>query len=254
MYQRSEYHREEDARRDGDSGGGWRSWFGLGDKNKDRDDDYHYSRTTTIRNDDRDRDYNTSTYVRDAPTRGYGETGYRTSGVTGYNTGYGGNTGYCGDRYTSERQCDYPRGGYGYQTSGDYNRGGQQYGRTTGWNSERDRGYGGGYTGGYSGDRDLQNQTYVRESTRTYGGVGDRDTTSGQYGGRYGQDSYSTSRPYGGGYGEQTSRSYGGPNTSEYTSRNYGPTSYERDYTTRSGPSGYDRDNRGYSYTSSNRW
>ncbi|XP_055327497.1 translation initiation factor IF-2-like [Paramacrobiotus metropolitanus] len=193
MYQRSEYTYRRDDDHDRDREGGWRSWFGMGKKDDDRD--YHYARTTTYRNDDRDynRDYNVNRdYNRDRD--------YNYNNTTRTNTyvrdddrdrGFGGRLG-----------TDY-RGGYGYQTSGEYNRGyggyGTNYDRDNrGWSNttttyDRDRYDGNRYTtggeatarGGYysSSSNNWDRPTYGADNytSRNYGGYGnnDRDNTRG---------------------------------------------------------------------------
>jgi len=212
-YQRTEYHREvnRDDDRDNKSGGGWKSWFGLGD-NKDREED-------------RDRGYNyqaTTTYRADHPTSYSTGQRYPTTGYSGAVS-----TGYTG-----------ARGGYGYTTSDEVNRG-------PSWNTDRDYQTRSSY-GQPTGDRDV----YYKQETRTYGGdrttTGDRDYTT---------RSYTPSRSYGFsgehrdiGYGRDyttSSRDY--PTSRDYTSRDY-PT---RDYTSRQTAS-YDRDyqpSRGYGFS-----
>lgn len=236
-YHRETYRREEEDR-DRNTGGGWKSWFGLGDDKKDND--YHYQRTTTYRNDDRDRDtsYNrgtyggntgyqqTSTYVRDSDRdRGYtgGNTSYDRFGsdynrgtTTGYNSdrvgGYGGTY---GDN----------RGGYGYQTSNEYSR------------TPIDR----GYTGNY--DRDNRESTYVRNYNT------ERDT----YNRPTDRDSYSSSRYVSdnrGGFGGSSSYGLGGGYGGSYdtNARNTGYGGYGAD-TTRYGGNTGDRDRYGGSYS-----
>lgn len=231
MYQRSEYHREEDRSDRNNAGGGWRSWLGL-DNNKDKDD-YHYSRTTTFRDGDRDN----SSYTnrdRDTYNRNYGGDSYNRDNTTG--TGYSRTNTYVRDapsygghnttdryRDTSDNYQTTGRGGYGYQTSGEANRG---------------YGYGGDQgSRGYSSDRDYQTQqnpSYYRSETRTYGGDSDRDN-------------YRSGGAQAGGYSSSyTSGRYGGDNTGYIPTRSYGGAT---------GGYGGDRDNTTYSRQQySSRW
>jgi len=196
-YQRTEYNRTD---RDDNQEGGWRSWFGLG-SNKDRDDNdrgYSYSRTTTYR------DQEPRTYYRgdrDEYTRG--SSWDRPSHTSQYNT-------------TADRQTlggyTGQRGGYGYQTSGEYN--------TRNWQPSNDRDiyrsemrYGGE-------DRDYPR--YSGESTyrcpsRGYGFSGDMNMSRGGYGG-YDRDYIRGESTYRGqNFGGDRSYPYGGE-----TSRGYG--------------------------------
>jgi len=113
-YQRTEYHREVD--REDDKKGGWRSWFGLDNKDDERDRGYNYATTTTYRNEDR-------------PSYGY----------SGERTGYYGNvsSGYSG-----------ARGGYGYTTTDDVTRSPYTTGRDYGYPTTTP-------TYGPNGDRDV---------------------------------------------------------------------------------------------------
>jgi len=226
-YHRETYHREED--RDRNTGGGWKSWFGLGD-DKDKND-YHYQRTTTYRNDDRDRDYNrgsysgntgyggnTSTYVRDERDRGYTGTYGDRYGSSDLNRGYtGSNTdrGYTGGSYGDNR------GGYGYQTSNEYNRTADRgYDRDSrDYNVNRDYNRESTYVRNYNSDRD--NSTYRPTGADSYStGRYTSDNRGGLGGNSYTQD---YNRGYTGGYGADTSRY----NTE--TSRYGGNTTGDRD-------------------------
>ncbi|OQV25400.1 hypothetical protein BV898_01079 [Hypsibius exemplaris] len=192
--QRTEYHREvnRDDDRDQNKSGGWKSWFGLGDnKDRDEDRDYNYKATTTYRN--------------EHPSYGY--SGQRSTYPE--RSGYSGavSTGYSG-----------ARGGYGYTTSDEVNRG-------PSWNTDRD------YTtrpsyGQPTGDREV----YYKQDTRTYGGQDREYRPTGDY----------TSRSY------TPSRSYGF--SGDYTGRDYTPSRYQtdRDYTPAGRGYGGDRD---YSYS-----
>lgn len=209
--QRTEYSREVNRDDDRDQkSGGWKSWFGLGD-NKDRDED-NYKATTTYRTEN--------------PSYGY--SGQRSTYPE--RSGYSGavSTGYTG-----------ARGGYGYTTSDEVNRG-------PSWNTDRD------YTtrtsyGQPTGDRDV----YYKQETRTYGGqdreyrpTGDNTMRSfmpsrsygfsGDYAGRdYGRD-YTPSR------GECTTSRYQSDRDYTPVGRGYGGDrdyNYSRTYTT-----GGDRD------------
>jgi len=199
---RNEYHREEDR----DKQGGWKSWFGLGDKDEDRDRGYNYTKTTTYR------DTQPTTYRETQPSYGYSgdrypeRTGYTTGNISGgYTTG--------------------ARGGYGYTTSDEANRG-------QSWNVDRDYTTRGGY--GVGGDRDY---TY-RQETRTYGGDRDREYPSRSYGittdpRPTSRGVYPTCGPHG--YSSEQCRY-----TGDYTSRY--PTVGDRDYTTTSRYQTGDRD------------
>lgn len=229
-YQRTEYHREVD--RDDDKQGGWRSWFGLGDK---KDDGYNYSTTSTYRN--------------TQPT--YGDR-YESTGRTGYSGAVSG--GYSG-----------ARGGYGYTTSDEVTRGPsynvdreygntrQGYGQSTG---DRDNYYK-QETRTYGGDRD-NSWAQGRSTTpsRSYGFSGERDypsrgytggdfsyssrypTTGDHPTGRYQSNDYQTSRYQTG--GDYTPSRY--QTSGDYTpSRSYG-FSGERDYPSTSRSYGYNGD------------
>jgi len=201
-YQRTEYHREvnRDDDRDNNKSGGWKSWFGLGD-NKDRDEDrdrgYNYQATTTYRNEHPSNYSQRSTYP-DTQRSGY-------SGAV--------STGYSG-----------ARGGYGYTTSDEVNRG-------PSWNTDRDYHTRSSY--GQPADRDV----YYKQETRTYGG--DRDSTYTRP-----QTSDYTTRSY------TPSRSYGfsGEHRDNYTSRDYTPSrnvqsySSDRDFNTPSRGYGFSGD------------
>jgi len=195
---RSDYHREEDR----DKQGGWKSWFGLGDKDEDRDRGYSYSKTTTYRD--------------GQPQPSYDHSGNRYPERTGY-------TGNISTGYTTGA-----RGGYGYTTTDEALRG-------QSWNADRDYTTRGGY--GLGGDRDY---TY-RPETRTYGGDRDREYPSRSYGFSSSDQRpssrgvYTSSGPYGyssdqGRYTGDYSSRYptGGDRDYTYTSRY--PT--DRDYTT----------------------
>jgi len=206
-YERTQYHREVQREDDRDTKqGGWKSWFGLGSDNKDheeRDRGYSYSNTTTYRN------QQPSSYGYPSSDRYATERSGYTGGVSG---------GYSGSR-----------GGYGYTTSDEVNRG-------PSWNTDRDYNTRSGY--GTTGDRDL----YYKQETRTYGGdnfptrrtTGEYNTPSRNYGGEY----TTPSRPYGGEY-TTPSRAYGFSGEQRPASRGIygagptGPTGYT------SGPSGY---------------
>jgi len=225
-YQRTEYHREvnRDDDRDQNKTGGWKSWFGLGD-NKDREDVQ-----------DRDRGYNyqsTTTYRNDHPSYGY--SGQRsTYPETTQRSGYSGavSTGYTGGR-----------GGYGYTTSDEVNRG-------PSWNTDRDYQTRSSY-GQPTGDRDV----YYKQETRTYGG--DRDTRPT---GDNTTRSYTPSRSYGFAGDHTTSRDTGRdytPSRSQYqysSDRDYTPSrgygfGGDRDYNvSRTNTTGGDRD---YGYSTS---
>lgn len=187
-YERTQYHREVQREDDRDTKqGGWKSWFGLGSDskdNEDRDRGYNYSNTTTYRN-------------QQPSSYGYPSSDRYSTERSGYTGGTSG--GYSGSR-----------GGYGYTTSDEVNRG-------PSWNTDRDYNTRSGY--GTTGDRDV----YYKQETRTYGG-----------------DSMPTRRTTGDWNTSNTSRNYGG----EYNtpSRSYGVSSEQRPasrglYT--SGPSGY---------------
>jgi len=152
-YHTAEYRREEDSR--DNKNGGWRSWFGLDNKDRDEDRGYSYSNTTTYRN---------------PTTPSYGPHPERS--------GYG----YSGPMIGS-------RGGYGYTTSDEVNRG-------PSWNTDRDYNTRSGY--GTTGDRDV----YYKQETRTYGGDS-QPWTSG------------SGRPW------TPSRSYGFSGERDYPSRGY---------------------------------
>ncbi|GAV01972.1 hypothetical protein RvY_12594 [Ramazzottius varieornatus] len=193
-YNRTEYRSDSD-RHDDDKQGGWRSWFGLGgnkDDNNDRDRGYSYTNTTTYRGDDSNR---------------YGFSGDRMSGPSGYSGAISG--GYSGSR-----------GGYGYTTSDDYNRGNTNYSRSNdNSNYNRDNSSRGG-------DRDV----YYRQETRTYpttGYTGSSNYTSGNYG-SYGTPSYGTP-------------SYG---TQSFGPQSFGPSygNTDRDYTVSRTTTNYNTD------------
>jgi len=175
---RSDYHRDEDR----DKQGGWKSWFGLGDnKDEDRDRGYNYSKTTTYRD--------------GQPSYGYSSSDRYPERTTG--TGYSGNI---SGGYTTGA-----RGGYGYTTSDEANRGQL-------WNQDRDYTTRTGY--GMSGDRDV--------SYRTYGG--DRESYPIRSYGFSGEQHMGTRGGYPG-YSSDQCRHIG-----DYSSRY--PTVGDRDYTT----------------------
>jgi hypothetical protein len=215
-YHRTEYNRDED--RDNKTGG-WRSWFGL--DNKDRDDDnrgYNYQSTTTYRNPQSSSYHERSTYPERGPS---------TGGYTG------------------------TRGGYGYTTSDEVTRGGPS------WTTDRDYttrpSYGQPMTGDrdtyyrqetrtYGGDRDQWTRPtgdYTSRSytpSRSYGITGDRDYTTRDY--------TTTSRDY-----PTTSRDY--PTTTP-------SRGYTTDYPTTRGYPTYGREDttpsRGYGFTGERDW
>jgi len=204
-YQRTEYHREVQRDDDRDNKqGGWKSWFGLGGSDskdhEDRDRGYNYSNTTTYRG------QQPSSYGYSSSDR------YPTERSSGYSGAVSG--GYSGSR-----------GGYGYTTSDEVNRG------PSSWNTDRDYNTRSNY--GTSGDRDVS----YKQETRTYGGDRDNWTTSRPTD----YSSNNTSRSYGFS-GEQQRPSSRGYITSDSSSR-YPSTQTGSDYNTRSnyGNSG-DRD------------
>jgi len=85
-YHTSEYRREEDRDEKNNTTGGWKSWFGLDNKNEDRD--YSYSKTTSYRNPTPSYGY---------PVRGYG---YNSDEVTRGPT-------YTGRDYNTPRSTGY---------------------------------------------------------------------------------------------------------------------------------------------------
>lgn len=246
-YQRTEYSRERDSDREDSKQGGWKSWFGLDDSKKDREEGYNYSSTATYRNPQ------------------YGYPGER-SGYSGPISG-----GYSG-----------PRGGYGYTTTDEVSRGPnyptdrEYYGQTRGgygttsdvYYKPETRTYGGEWTTGrpystpsrsYGFERDYPTRGYSTEypstrpttceypSTRGYPMTGEytsrhptyptaENTTSryptGEFSSRY--PTYPT--------GEFSSRHPTGEFSSRFpvTGERY-PTGYgyERDYTRSSYPSTY---------------
>jgi len=198
-YQRTEYHREvqRDQEERDNKQGGWRSWFGLGD-NKDREEDrgYSYSNTTTFRN---------------PQPSSYGYSSAPHPERSGFSSG--------------------PRGGYGYSTSDEVNRG-PSY--VPSWNTDRDYNTRAGY--GQTGDRDV----YYKAEARTYGGD------------KY--DNWTPSRPTTGDYSYRYEKEY--PTTSRYptgtseypTSRYYPTGEYP---TSRYYPTGEYPTSRGYGYPTS---
>jgi len=140
-YSRTEYHRESD--RDNNQDGGWRSWFGLGSSNKDRDDQgYSYSRTTTYRDADNqprgqysgysgnvDRPSWSSSQQYGDRDRSFAYSG-QVGGMSGQISGqYGGGSRGCDMRLDADRCPVSERGGYGYQTTGERYQGQQPYGQ-----------------------------------------------------------------------------------------------------------------------------
>jgi len=113
-YTHSEYRREHEDR--DNKQGGWRSWFGLGD-NKDRDEDYKWSNTTT---------YRTNPTYYGPENRPYGPTSAPWTG---------------------------PRGGYGYTTTSDDYTPRPSWMNSPSWNTDRD--YNTRYGYGTTGDRDV---------------------------------------------------------------------------------------------------
>jgi len=212
-YQRTEYHREvqRDTEDRDNKTSGWRSWFGL--DNKDRDEDnrgYNYQSTTTYRNP------HPSSYER---------TSYPERGP-----------------YTGAR------GGYGYTTSDEVSRGPSwtdrdyttrpSYGQPTG---ERDVTYR-QETRTYGGDRDWTRPTgdYTSRSytpSRSYGYTGERDYPTRDY--------TTTSRDY----PTTTSRDYPTTTSRDYpttTSRDYPTSTYPSRGTYTSDYPSYPTLSRGY--------
>jgi len=251
-YHRETYHREED--RDRNSGGGWKSWFGLGDDNKDKND-YHYQRTTTYRNDDRP-DYNRGSYSTGNTGAGYGGGSYQTStyvrdsdrdrGYTGNSDRYPGGTAgvYSSDRtgYTGGSYGDN-RGGYGYQTSNEYNRGNDYTSR--GYdrdNNNRES----TYVRSYNNDRDTYRPTQDSYSSTRY--TSDNRGTGGYGGSSFDSNRYDSGRTgygLGGGY----SGSYDTNRTSGYGNSDR-TSGFGNDRTSGYGNTDRDRYGGSYSYTS----
>jgi len=243
-----EYSREED--RDNKQGG-WRSWFGLGD-NKDRDEGYNYTNTTT--------------YRTPQPSYGYSSAPHpERSGTFG----------------------PYTRGGYGYSTSDEVTRGpswntDRDYNTRSGYGTTGDRDvYYKQETRTYGGDNWTPSRPYGETTSRDYptSRWSDHPTSSrpsyGFSGDRSPSRGYPTTGPSYGGYSSEYTRpqypvtgdrEWG--TTSKYPTSDYPTTKYptseyptSRGYgfsgehpTTRGGYStGFDRDyptSRSYGYPS----
>jgi len=232
-YHTAEYRRETEDR--DNKQGGWRSWFGLDNKDREEDRGYNYSNTTTYRNTNPSYGYSSAPH----PERS-GFSGPISSGA---------------------------RGGYGYTTSDEVAR---PSWNTPSWNTDRDYNTRAGYgqdrdvyykqeTRTYGGDRDTTPYTpsrpyttysrdyptttrdsYTREypisrdytnTTRDYPLTRDYPTTRDYTNTR----DYPTSRGYG--FSEETTRY----NTERPTSRSY-PVTGDRDWNTTSYRTAGDRD------------
>lgn len=228
-YHTAEYRREED--RDNTTGG-WRSWFGLGDK-KDRDEDrgYSYSNTTTYRNPN--------------PSYGYSSAPQpERSGFSGPAIG--------------------SRGGYGYTASDEVTRG-------PSWDNNRDYTTRAGYgttgdrevsykqeTRTYGGDRDnwTTSRPYTPSRPTEYPTsrwseypTSSRYPTTEYPTSRYPTTEYPTSRYQSTEY-PTTSRPYGFSADRDVTSRDYPSRTsaatnfgYTAEHPSRSWPVTGDRDN-----------
>jgi len=130
-YHTAEYRRETEDR--DNKQGGWRSWFGLDNKDREEDRGYNYTNTTTYRNTN--------------PTYGYSSAPHpERSGFSGpISSG--------------------PRGGYGYTTSDEVAR---PSWNSPSWNTDRDY----NTRAGYGQDRDVyykqETRTYGDRDTTPY--------------------------------------------------------------------------------------